>query len=438
MILTKRKDFFYQAAAVIVLLFLVFSCSSAPKEVQLLNNGEKKRVSFTLERSVKVTGQVLKLEMKQLLPADIDYRQKVVSLTFDPEPDDIFSDGDNKGALFFFVNPPDEFILKIKVELDVYRYDFETAKASKTFVSSNSSPEKYLSDEKKIESKDSLIVNYAKQIGGETEEEILKNIFEFVTGHLEYDVTRKTAWIGAKEALLKNSGVCSDYADLFVALARAKGIPARKLSGYTIKKGTVSEGHAWAEAYLKEYGWVAFDPTWADGEESVATFEYLPNMYITLDMKNDGRFNYRWWSYGGRVKSGQESFTIHNIKIENTIDSKAKSLVKTEFFKDVMVKKELERYTSRFTVMAEKSEFPEEIKKAMKDIAKLSFIDRPLNENERTQLVQEMDELKKQVDVLKMKYNSRIERFLKFGRVRIEIEDGVYGQKKNTEVIGAK
>src|SRR5262249_41703089 len=59
------------------------------------------------------------------------------------------------------------------------------------------------------------------------------------------------------------AGVCQDYAHVFLAAARHIGIPARYVSGYFLRADGENQqeaGHAWAEAYLPDLGWVAFDP----------------------------------------------------------------------------------------------------------------------------------------------------------------------------------
>ncbi len=68
----------------------------------------------------------------------------------------------------------------------------------------------------------------------------------------------------AAEALAAGEGVCQDHAHLFIACCRLLGVPARYVSGYLAAHdgghGTHGAGHAWAEAFLGELGWVSFDP----------------------------------------------------------------------------------------------------------------------------------------------------------------------------------
>jgi len=65
-------------------------------------------------------------------------------------------------------------------------------------------------------------------------------------------------------------GFCEHYASSFVVLMRAAGVPARVVTGY--QGGEYNElggyyvvrqydAHAWAEVWLRERGWVRFDPT---------------------------------------------------------------------------------------------------------------------------------------------------------------------------------
>lgn len=66
----------------------------------------------------------------------------------------------------------------------------------------------------------------------------------------------------AGEAFAAKSGVCQDYAHVFVTAARSQGIPARYAGGYFFRsdKADQEAGHAWAEAYIPALGWVGFDP----------------------------------------------------------------------------------------------------------------------------------------------------------------------------------
>jgi transglutaminase-like putative cysteine protease/predicted glutamine amidotransferase len=62
-------------------------------------------------------------------------------------------------------------------------------------------------------------------------------------------------------------GVCQDFANLFICLARLLGIPARYVCGYVYtgpkheNRAQSDASHAWVQVYLPELGWRGLDPT---------------------------------------------------------------------------------------------------------------------------------------------------------------------------------
>lgn len=68
----------------------------------------------------------------------------------------------------------------------------------------------------------------------------------------------------ASHALKAGVGVCQDQAHVFIAAARFLGVPTRYVSGYVhVIGGEADEtaSHAWAESWVDDLGWVAFDVT---------------------------------------------------------------------------------------------------------------------------------------------------------------------------------
>lgn len=65
----------------------------------------------------------------------------------------------------------------------------------------------------------------------------------------------------AAEVLAQGYGVCQDHAHVFIAAARAIGLPARYVMGYMAADEDLHETHGWAEAFVPELAaWVGFDP----------------------------------------------------------------------------------------------------------------------------------------------------------------------------------
>jgi transglutaminase-like putative cysteine protease len=66
----------------------------------------------------------------------------------------------------------------------------------------------------------------------------------------------------AADALAGDGGVCQDHAHIFIAAARARGVPARYVAGYLLageQEHQQFETHAWVEAHVDDLGWVGFD-----------------------------------------------------------------------------------------------------------------------------------------------------------------------------------
>jgi transglutaminase-like putative cysteine protease len=72
------------------------------------------------------------------------------------------------------------------------------------------------------------------------------------------------------EALRTRQGVCQDFAHIMIALVRPLHIPCRYVSGYLFHRKAEHDdhdrslegaSHAWVEALIPRFGWMAFDPT---------------------------------------------------------------------------------------------------------------------------------------------------------------------------------
>ncbi len=89
----------------------------------------------------------------------------------------------------------------------------------------------------------------------------LHQLMDTVHDRMTFVTNATTTFTTAESALAQGEGVCQDYAHIFIATARAAGIPARYVSGYLMREDAVEQtaGHAWAEAHIEGLGWVGFD-----------------------------------------------------------------------------------------------------------------------------------------------------------------------------------
>lgn len=109
----------------------------------------------------------------------------------------------------------------------------------------------------------------------------------------------------AARAFALGRGVCQDHAQIFIACARLIGVPARYVSGHLWRSDGQEDqdaGHAWAEAYVENLGWVGFDP--ANGVSPTEA-------YVRIATGPDylGAAPIRGTSYGG----GRESLSVRLV-----------------------------------------------------------------------------------------------------------------------------
>jgi transglutaminase-like putative cysteine protease len=96
----------------------------------------------------------------------------------------------------------------------------------------------------------------------------------------------------ALEILDHKAGDCTEHSLLFVALARAAGIPAREVGGLAYVKGKkpMFGWHAWAEIHDGRQ-WVSVDPTWNQ--------VFVDGTHVKL---SEGSRDLAWANVAGKIK----------------------------------------------------------------------------------------------------------------------------------------
>jgi transglutaminase-like putative cysteine protease len=85
-----------------------------------------------------------------------------------------------------------------------------------------------------------------------------------ISREFAYDRAVTNVYSAVDDVLALRAGVCQDFAHLFIAAARAMGVPARYVSGYIHirgEAGAASASHAWGEAWVPTRGWIGYDAT---------------------------------------------------------------------------------------------------------------------------------------------------------------------------------
>ena len=155
------------------------------------------------------------------------------------------------------IAPGESVTTRVKCKVQIYAASCKPVTSSfEKYDKESELYKRYTAPEKNIESDNQQIKEKAAEITKDIDDPYLaaKKIYEFVVNHMSF--VRQDRCRGALYALQEKKGDCTEYSDLFVALCRARGIPARSIHGLI---------HDWAEIYIPEVGWIPVDPAWGRG-----------------------------------------------------------------------------------------------------------------------------------------------------------------------------
>jgi hypothetical protein len=146
----------------------------------------------------------------------------------------------------------------------------------------------------------------ADAVGDETNPYwIVRRIFHYVNDHIEYE--RVGGWDTAPNVLRRGTGSCSEYSFVFMAMARAAGIPTRFCAGVVERGDEASMDdvfHRWTEVYLPNYGWVPVDTSAGDDEWQAdamkALWSYSNRFLITTVGGGDSEYVGWGYNYGSK------------------------------------------------------------------------------------------------------------------------------------------
>ena len=116
----------------------------------------------------------------------------------------------------------------------------------------------YLTPELNIESDSSEILSIAARLKGDNIHDTLLNSYRWVRKTVK-DVGFVKKDHGALHTLKSQKGDCTEFMYLFMAVARANGIPTRGMAGYVNSESVIlkpMDYHNWAEVYVDGRWWV--------------------------------------------------------------------------------------------------------------------------------------------------------------------------------------
>lgn len=208
-------------------------------------------------------------------------RQKVEYRSLTPRPKRIELDSDGNWLAAYDLAAGEELAAAAELVAEV--------NLDRTVAAPAGNPEDYLGGSQYWQTDDPAIAALAEKL------KTSKEIYDFVVETLSYDYSRAEnggARRGAAAALGNpRESICTEFTDLFIALSRAAGIPAREHDGFayttnpklrplSLKKDIL---HAWPEYWDKDRGlWIEVDPTWAKTTGGIDYFSKLDLAHITF------------------------------------------------------------------------------------------------------------------------------------------------------------
>lgn len=209
------------------------------------------------------------------LPPDTSL-QKVYYSDLSPKPDNITIDEDGNWLANYLLTPRQRVDITAEGSVQIFAGPRPFSQPSETALLNNLQSKEYW------QSSDPVILELAHKY------KTPKDIYNFVVNFLSYDFDRvkpNVVRLGALEAL-KNpkTAICMEFTDLFIAIARGAGIPAREINGFAYTENPKIQPlslvsdilHSWPEYWDKDKKtWVAIDPTWGSTTGGINFFDKL-------------------------------------------------------------------------------------------------------------------------------------------------------------------
>ena len=216
------------------------------------------------------------------IPPDTAF-QKVYYDSINPEPEEVYIDDDGNWLAVYMLDPRERIDVTAMGTVQIYATPREIQSFSEKALQDNLKESEYW------QVNDLQIQNLARTL------QTPKAIYDFVSTNLSYSYDRvkpNVARYGALMALASpNDAICMEYTDLFIALARAAGIPAREINGFAYTENPEIQPlslvadvlHSWPEYWDEQkQAWIAVDPTWGSTTGGVDFFSKLDLRHFTF------------------------------------------------------------------------------------------------------------------------------------------------------------
>ncbi len=232
--------------------------------------GENQIYKFDLTYHLR-NGNLYPVVTEIAIPSNNNY-QEIKITDMNPKPLDVYIDRDGNWLAKYRLLPSEDYNVIVKGEGKINYIPKKEAL-------NENQKNNYLKPQKYWEVNDPEVKKLAKEL------KTPEAIYKYVVSNLTYDserVKETQERAGASGVLAnKKSAVCLEFTDLFVALSRAAGIPARAVEGYANTSNSAKRPlsllkdvlHSWPEYYdFKRGAWIMIDPTWENTTEGIDYF----------------------------------------------------------------------------------------------------------------------------------------------------------------------
>lgn len=216
--------------------------------------GERRAVklAFDVGIAAKARGAPTVVNFVVALPQSWPGCQRVQRLRYSHAPARVFAAGGVKYGEWRLTAPA-----RLEIDVECVLWPFRLAAPAAPGAAAPAPGPEWKAAEKRLESDDPAVRRLAATVPEGEPLAVARGLCQATLDALGYPGFVPEA-DGAAAALARGLGDCTDFTDLFVALCRARGIPARHVAGYLFKwKATPL--HSWAEFWLPGVGWAPVD-----------------------------------------------------------------------------------------------------------------------------------------------------------------------------------
>lgn len=282
------------------------------KSGYILNFGAYQYYEFNITYAIN-NPNLFTEQLSVTLPPSIPNVQKVFFNEITPRPVKTELDSDGNNIAYFSVTGGKTLHAQVTGKVMVFSNINELSSGS-------SEPNGYTGQDTYWETLHESLITKAKEL------KTARGIYNFITTSIKYNdvlpnesLTRK----GALYTLRNKEGVCTEFADLFVALSRINNISTQMLTGYAytgepsqplVTRNNRVVLHNWVRYWDQQKGWQHVDPTWG-ATTGLDYFNKFDTNHVVFAI--NGTSSTLPYSAGAYIEGNEELHDTVDVKFAN-------------------------------------------------------------------------------------------------------------------------